>query len=99
MADAARNLSVLTMDDKTRDSYSSALMPFVVGLGGIVVVGAVGARVYKWWTTRNQQPENPTVQDQSVREPLLQGQPPTGGRRLTRHRKNHNRKTRAKRRT
>jgi hypothetical protein len=32
--------------------------------------------------------------------PLLSNAPPvTGGRRLTRHRKNHNRKTRAKRRT
>ena len=95
MADAARNLSVLTMDDKTRDSYSSALMPVFIA-GGVMVVGA---GVYKWWTTRNQQPENPTVQDQTVREPLLQGQPSTGGRRLTRHRKNRNRKTRAKRRT
>ena len=95
MADAARNLSVFTMDSKTQDSYSSALMPVV----GIVVVGAVGAGVYRWWTTRNQQPENPTVQDQSVREPLLQEQPSTGGRRLTRHRKNRSRKTRCKRRT
>jgi hypothetical protein len=93
MADAARNLSVFTMDSKTQDSYSSALMPVI----GIVVVGAVGAGVYRWWATRNQQPENPTVQDQSVREPLLQSS--TGGRRLTRHRKNRSRKTRAKRRT
>jgi len=95
MDDAVRNLSPLTMDSKTQDSYSSALMPVI----GIVVVGAVGAGVYRWWTTRNQQPENPTVQDQSVREPLLQGQPSTGGRRFTLHRKNRNRKTRAKRRT
>jgi hypothetical protein len=102
MDDAVRNLEPITMDDSTRDSYSSALLPALVPagivLGGAVIAGII-YNAYKRWTTRNQQPENPTVQDQSVREPLLQGQPSTGGRRLTRHRKNRNRKTRAKRRT
>ena len=95
MDDAVRNLSPLTMDSKTLDSASSSYI-FIGGIAGVVVLGA---GVYRWWPTRNQQPENPTVQDQSVREPLLQGQPSTGGRRLTRHRKNRSRKTRCKRRT
>ena len=101
MADAARNLSPWTMDDKTRDSYSSALIPIVGGVVGgavgVVVLGAVVTKLYNIWKTRNQQPEVSSVENPRPQEPLLQ--PSTGGRRLTRHRKNHNRKTRAKRRT
>lgn len=88
MADAARNLSPLTMDSKTLDSYSSALMPVYV-IGGVVVIGAGAYKVYKWSTT----PSQPDTTSGAT-APLLSSAPPvTGGRRTRRrHRKNHSRK-------
>jgi hypothetical protein len=86
MADAARNLSPLTMDDKTLDSFSNALMPFFIGAGVLFV----GGGLYKWWTTRSQ-PDTST--SESTASLLSSASPVTGGRRTRkRHRKNHNRK-------
>jgi hypothetical protein len=108
------------MDSKTQDSYSSAFVPALIGIGGGFVVAGllytVGPMLYNLFRGRpmsdaeRQQSEsaeslaritekygkqtNPTAT-----APLLQEQPSTGGRRLTRHRKNRSRKTRCKRRT
>ena len=96
MDDAVRNLSPLTMDSKTLDSASSSYI-FIGGIAGVVVAGAVVTNLYKMWTTRNQPPEVSSVENPTAAAPLLQSS--TGGRRLTRHRKNRSRKTRCKRRT
>jgi hypothetical protein len=98
MADAARNLSPLTMDSKTLDSYSSALTPVYI-IGGVVIGGAVLYKAYKAWTGPSQ--PNTAIPDANV--PLLSNKTSNTSttvgdrrtrRRHTRHRKNHSRKSR-----